>query len=302
MTKISAAKMTNVRDEISFLDRLDPAFDRVAAEYPFPNYLSEASRHQLRAIATALDSLLEDKRKPKLLDVGSGPLDKTAVLQRMGFDCSAVDDLSDPWHLLADNRIRILDFAEREGIRFHLQSEDDYAIPFATESFDIVTSIAVIEHLHDSPRHIINAMTKHLRTGGLLVVVMPNAVNLRKRLDVVRGRTNYNPLGELYHSLGSYRGHVREYTLSETRDICELSGLEVRHASTFDHLGDTLPFGLRHIYRLAGKLDPTLLTGLLVIAEKPEGWVEVAEDPESYFRAIGGATPYNFAKADLQNS
>lgn len=272
------------------LQSLDSAFDAVAAEYPFPNYLTEASRRQLRAMMSALGNLLPEN--PTLLDVGSGPLDKTAVLQRIGFQCSAVDDLSDPWHLLGDNRQKVLDFARREGIAFHLQTEGDYTIPFPREHFDVVTSFAVIEHLHDSPRLILNAMGEHLKTGGLMVIEMPNAVNLRKRLDVLRGRTNYSPLGELYHSLGPYRGHVREYTLNETVELCELSGFVVHHAAHFDHLGQSLPFGARQAYALAGRLMPSLYTGLLVVAEKPGGWTPRGECSESYFRAIAGATPY----------
>lgn len=276
---------------MSRLAKLDAAFEAVAKEYPFPGYLNDASRHQLRAIVDGIEKFAPDATE--LLDVGSGPLDKAAVLQRIGFRCSAVDDLADPWHLIGDNRETILNFGRREGVQFHLQPDGDYSIPFPKEHFDVVTSIAVIEHLHDSPRHILNAMGEHLKTGGLLIVVMPNAVNLRKRLDVLRGRTNYNPLGELYHSLGPYRGHVREYTIAETREICELNGFIVKSAGTFDHLGDSLPPGWRHAYKLAGKLVPTLLTGLIVVAAKPAGWSPRAEDAESYFRAIAGATPYD---------
>lgn len=274
------------------LQHLDAAFERVGSDFPFQGYLNANCYHQLRAIVAALDELRPETAVPRLLDVGSGPLDKTAVLQRLGFQCSAVDDLSDPWHLLGDNQKAIIEFAARQSIDFHLQTEGDYSIPFPKDHFDVVTSIAVIEHLHDSPRHILNIMGEHLKTGGLLVIEMPNAVNLRKRLSVLRGRTNYNPLGELYHSLGAYRGHVREYTLAETVEICDLSGFKVRQATTFDHLGHTLPFGVRHAYRFAGAIIPSLKTGLLVIAEKPPGWVPRPDDPASYFRSIAGATPY----------
>lgn len=80
--------------------------------------------------------------------------------------------------------------------------------------------------------------------------------------------------------------------MTETREICELNGFVVRHAITFDHLGYRLPFGVRQAYNLAGELIPSLLTGLLVLAEKPAGWTQREEDPASYFRTIAGATPY----------
>lgn len=86
-----------------FVDKLDQVFAAVAENYPFENYLTDARRYQLRALVDALRGL-KDVEHPTLLDVGSGPLDKAAVLQRLRFQCSAVDDLSDPWRLLGDNR------------------------------------------------------------------------------------------------------------------------------------------------------------------------------------------------------
>lgn len=273
-------------------NRVMKAFAEVGSAFPIPDYCQDYSRIQIEEIAASLQRIVGDFKGKRLLDVGSGPMDKAAVFSRLGFDCFAADDLSDPWHLTPGMRDAILDFGKKFDIAFHRQTPEDYSIPFENESFDVVTSIAVIEHLHDSPRQILNAMGEKLKPGGTLVVVMPNSVNLRKRISVLRGRTNYNPLEELYFSIGGYRGHVREYTLDETVQICKWSGFDLVEARTFEHLAQSKlgAVGSR-IYAALGNLLPGLRSGLLVICRKPTDWTPAKEDSERYFEAIGGALP-----------
>lgn len=270
-------------------------FDQVSKSFPFPGYLTLGTYYSVKHLLTELTRITNTLKGLELLDVGCGPMDKTAIFSKMGLICSGVDDLRDPWHALNQNTRTILNFAKSMDINFHHQSSDDYTIPFPENYFDIITSIAVIEHLHDTPRILLNSMGAHLKPGGLLVVEMPNSVNLRKRLSVLFGKTNYNPVSELFYSLGPYRGHVREYTLEETMWICHAAGYEVIHSSTYEpNAYDKLPYGLRHIYILAGALVPTLRSGLLVIAKKPDNWKPVPENPKLYYQSIAGATPLHF--------
>lgn len=268
------------------------AFEAVSKSFPFKNYLTSYCYYQVAAITHSLAQLGAAPPGLKLLDVGCGPMDKTAILQSMGYECSAADDLRDPWHLLGDNRDRIIDFANSVGINFCMQEENDYTTPFQREYFDIVTSIAVIEHLHDSPRLILNDMGSYLKPEGYLVVVMPNSVNLRKRLSVLLGKTNYNPVQEMYYSLGQYRGHVREYTLDETQFICRAAGFKVVYANTFEHIAySRLPFGPRELYLLLGKIFRGFRSSIIVIAQKPLNWRPLPEDADRYFSSISSAVP-----------
>lgn len=277
---------------MSLVEKIDQAFLEVSEAFPFPGYMQPYCYFQLRAIIEELSRHLPCFEGRSLLDVGSGPMDKTAVFQRIGFRTYAVDDLSDPWHKLPGNVSKILAFGKAQEICFHLQEENHYSIPFETASFDIVTSIAVIEHLHDSPRHILNLMGEYLRDGGLLVIAMPNAVNLRKRLSVLCGRTNYNPVDEMFYAIDQYRGHVREYTLKETAYICERAGFEIISSKHFEHLAYTkVPRIVRPIYLSLVSLVPSLKTGVLVIARKPSGWKPLGMESASYWKAIAASTP-----------
>ncbi len=271
---------------------VEAAFDVVAKDFPVPDYMQIYSRIEVEEICKSLNAHLGSFEGKQLLDVGSGPMDKTAIFARLGFQTFAVDDLSDPWHKAPGMVDAIKTFARRQGVTFHQQTPDNYEIPFEAGTFDVVMSIAVIEHLFDTPRLILNAMGQQLKPNGILVVVMPNSVNLRKRLSVLGGRTNYNPLGELYYSIGGYRGHVREYTLDETAQICRWSGFEVLEARTFEHLAQYKLKGLAQlVYLLCGWMIPTLRSGLLVVCRKPSAWKPAPEDPTRYFEAISETTP-----------
>jgi SAM-dependent methyltransferase len=267
------------------------AVDEVHAAFPFPGYIANGVRHGMAHVLLEVARHVRAEGKPRLLDIGCGPMDKTAVFQALGFECSAVDDLGDPWHRRNGNLEKIEAFARARGIRFHRQ-DGTCAIPFPPGRFDVVTIFDVIEHLHESPREMLNAAGTQLKTGGVLAVTMPNSVNLRKRLAVLRGRTNYPAAGQFYLSPDGWRGHVREYTLDETVHLCEAAGFRVESATTFegnayDKLGGTK---LRAYLALA-KLFPTLRSFLLVVARKPEGWAPRPPDPEAFRRAQEGVVP-----------
>jgi SAM-dependent methyltransferase len=266
------------------------AVDAVRATFPFPGYIQEGVRQGLAEIVPRIAAHV-GSRRPRLLDIGCGPMDKTAVLQRIGFECSAVDDLSDPWHRRDGNLERILAFAEREGIRFHLQ-DAEYRIPFPAESFDVVTVFDVIEHLHQSPRELLNAAGTHLRPGGVLAITMPNAANLRKRLDVLRGRTNFPPLEQFYLSCDGWRGHVREYTLDETASLCRMAGFEVVSATGYEgNAHDMLRGAALRIFLRVVRSFPALASGLCVIARRPPSWSPAPADPLAFRRAQARSVP-----------
>ncbi len=268
------------------------AFDKLQRMFPFPGYCDRAMLEEIAVIVEELRKYLPTFDQKCLLDIGSGPMDKTAMFKFLGFECWAADDLTDPWHQRYDNAWKIKEFAQQAGISFFKQTPSEYAVPFEPESFDVVCALGVIEHLHESPRALLNTMGRFVRQDGLLIIAMPNSVNLRKRLSVLMGRTNYPSVDAFYHSAGQWRGHVREYTLSEAAFICKAAGFEVLTQRTFEHLAFTkLSFPLRDIYLMLTSIIPTLGSGLLVICKKPASWKPQSEDPEAFRVAISNAVP-----------
>jgi SAM-dependent methyltransferase len=267
------------------------ALERVDADFPFPGYIVRGVRHGLAHVVPEVARHVRAEGTPRLLDIGCGPMDKTAVFQALGFECTGVDEMGDPWHRRGDNLQRMETFARAHGVRFHLLDET-HELPFPPGGFDVVTVFDVIEHLHESPRELLNAAGTQLKTGGVLAVVMPNSVNLRKRLSVLFGRTNYPDVDQFYLSPGRWRGHVREYTLGETARLCEAAGFRVESATAFEgNAHDLLRGAGLRAYLALSRLAPTVRSALLVVARKPEGWAPKTADPEGFRRAQSGSVP-----------
>lgn len=271
---------------------LRKAIEESREVFPFQDYITEATYHEMYAILRNLRKYLSGFRHKRLLDIGSGPMDKTGIFQMLGFECHAVDDLNDPWHLTDNNIIKIKKYAKDTGIEFYHQKLDENTIPFEANSFDVVCSLSVIEHLHESPRSLLNSMGTFAKPNGLMIIVTPSSVNLRKRLSVLMGHTNYPPVDMIFNSIGTWRGHVREYTLSEINYICRASGFEILLSRTFESLAyGKLTTPLRQLYLLLGNIIPSLCSGLLVICRKPESWQPIKEDPEADRRCLARVLP-----------
>lgn len=218
-------------------------------------------------------------------------MDKTAVFRKLGLECYAIDELTDEWHYWGNNQEKILQFAEQQGIRFHLGRTGD-SVPFAERSFDVVTLFDIIEHLHESPRDILNTAGRFLKTGGALCVTMPNSVNLRKRLSVLVGKTNYPPVNQFYLSPRGWRGHVREYTLDEAVYIVRATGFEILDAATIEPIASKkLGPITRHLFLAGCLVFPHLRSGLSIIGRKPKDWQPVACNEPAYLKAVSRFQP-----------
>jgi SAM-dependent methyltransferase len=90
--------------------------------------------------------------------------------------------------------------------------------------FDAVTSFDSMEHWHDSPKRLFHSAVEALNPGGVFVLGVPNAANLRKRLTVPLGRASWSPMGEWYER-DRFRGHVREPNVRDLRYIAKDIGL-----------------------------------------------------------------------------
>ena len=93
----------------------DAAIAEVRETFPFPNYFG-ANLAPWRTVGNVVRQYC--KPGDKLLDLGSGPCDKTAIAKHLGLQCTAIDDLQDDWHQRGDTIERIEQFARDTGIAF----------------------------------------------------------------------------------------------------------------------------------------------------------------------------------------
>jgi len=116
---------------------------------------------------------------------------------------------------------RLMDY----GIRGHFLEVGKDPIPEPDDSVDVVFVGNVIEHLPHTPRYFLQDLIRILKPGGHLVVDTKNAVDLKTRLKMLLGVSNWPTLRGIYPIEYNYMHH-KEYTLAELVDVLELSGLE----------------------------------------------------------------------------
>ena len=231
--------------------------------FPFPDYFYLG----LEAHRTALETVRKwVPRGGKILDIGCGPLDKTALFAWDGYETHAVDDLADAWHREGGNLAKIEAFAKSSGVR--LTVSDGESLPADAKNLDAVTMFDVIEHLHTSPRGIMEAALSRLKSGGVIIISVPSAVNIRKRIDVLRGRTNYPPYKQFFEA-PVWRGHVREYTGDDLRQLAGLMNLEVLELRGIDQMLGVLPAAIQKPYLAVTNLFPGLKDSWLLVVRKP---------------------------------
>jgi SAM-dependent methyltransferase len=258
-------------------------------EFPFQGYM-EARRPAYETITANCANLLPPGSR--ILDFGAGPCDTSAVLARMGFQCTAIDDLNDDWHTCGANRDRIQRFARTAGV--DLIVTDRVPNWLVADSFDMVMIHDVIEHIADSPRDLLLKLIGLLRTGGYLYITVPNAVNLRKRLLVLSGRTNYPRFPAYYWSCPLWRGHKREYVKGDLSLICEYLGLKRILLRGEHHRLTSLPYWSQRFYRMTiGRID-SLRETLALIGQKGPSWSPLEFTPGILQEIRQRETPYRY--------
>ena len=241
---------------------------RTADVFPFAGYCDVLADAQISVAQTVLRHLW---RGATILDFGAGPCDKTSVLQGLGYVCTGCDDLNDPWHLLPGNREKIIEFARNSGIDFRLAAAGE-ALPYSQEQFDMVMLHDVVEHLHDSPRELLNDLVGLIKPDGLLFITVPNAGNIRKRLAVLMGGSNYPDIEYFYWTRGRWRGHVREYVRADLLSLADYLDLAVIELRACDHMLRRLPAAIRPAYRAVTGLLPGLKDTWALVCRKRHGW------------------------------
>ena len=266
------------------------AFNFLKANYPIPNYLDGRESEHI-FIADLIRQFLP--KGGRILDLGCGGMNKTALMALLGYEMHGADDFQDPWHLQNNNLGKLKKFAEDFGITLRVQNIGNYKLDYPENYFDGVMINDVIEHLHESPRDLLNNAGYWLREGGVLLVTMPNSVNLRKRLDVLRGRSNYPSVEMFYEFIGPWRGHVREYTLNEQEYILRRNGFTVCFSTTYHGMADRKLKSnfLKSLYKGICLLFPTMREGLVTVGQKPHGWRPKEADRDTFRKSMAGFVP-----------
>lgn len=268
------------------------AVKKIVELFPFKGYMSAALERRNTNLNVAETVCRYLQPGARILDFGSGPCDKAAVLQLLGYKCSALDDLQDDWHKLPGNKERIVEFARKSGVDFRLASESSRS--FEKESFDMVMLLDVLEHSHDSPRNLLNSLLEMCKPGGYLLVTVPNAVNVRKRVDVCLGKTNYPRYEIFYYYPVPWRGHVREYVRDDLSKLAEYLKVEIMELRGCDHMLGKVPKALQPFYLLFTDFFDGLKDSWTLVVKKPKDWRPHNPSRSDIEAKIGKTTSYQY--------
>jgi len=93
--------------------------------------------------------------------------------------------------------------------------------PVESERFDVITCIAVLEHLFD-PYAIVAEFNRVLRPDGILIVEVPNIAYLKYRFNILLGKFP----GTSGDEAGWDGGHLHYFTVSSLRALLNDNGFE----------------------------------------------------------------------------
>lgn len=158
-----------------------------------------------------VDSCLENVRGNSLLDLACGDGLMTEMFARR---MSRVVGVDANGKILADAKKRLPD------VEFHESLVEDLEL---TEKFDTVTMLDLLEHVID-PIALLKKAASFLNDDGVLIVHVPNAQAINRRLAVLMG--TLESCEELSPFDIQIAGHRRSYSLPTLKQDIEKAGLK----------------------------------------------------------------------------
>jgi SAM-dependent methyltransferase len=112
--------------------------------------------------------------------------------------------------------------------------------------YDCIVCSHVLEHLY-RPWEVLGQLRTHLKPSGVLIVALPNVLEVKTRMAFLKGRFRYTDWGTLDNT------HYRFFDWETAYELIENAGfvVEVRMAQGYC----PLPFIRRFLGPVAGKLD-----------------------------------------------
>jgi SAM-dependent methyltransferase len=195
------------------------------------------------------------------VDLGGGLSLANAVLAQLGMSAYVVDLLEGyfPHSSLQTDGTAQVAFLESQGVKFIRADLTNCNLldHFDPDSVDVFSSYHALEHMHHSPRRMLESAMEAMKPGGRVFFEVPNAANLLKRLRLLIGRTNY-PEYEGFWEPDIYFGHVREYSVADLKSLAgylRLRNVKIVGKNWFGALYRKIP-NRALAQRLDGMLQP----------------------------------------------
>lgn len=154
-----------------------------------------------------------------VLEYGAVPLLMTAALSELGYRVQGLDVAPERF----STAIAELELDVR---RCDVESE---AVPFDSETFDLVVFSELFEHLRIDPIFTLGEVHRILKRDGLLLLSTPNLRSFRGLRNLLVHHLGHASSGGVYEQYDKLRtlghmGHVREYTVREVAEFLDRIG------------------------------------------------------------------------------
>jgi SAM-dependent methyltransferase len=188
------------------------------------------------------------------------------ALARLGFDVTLSEKYAYYYGAFDDLRR----FLVAEGVDVWDEDLTEPLDSSPARSFNVITCLALIEHLPSSPRALMENLSRLLRDNGVLVLEVPNIAYWPKRLQALLGQSIHPPLRDVFDAAVPFTGHHREYTASELRQLVEWSGFTVVDEAAYNYTPEPERHGLYWlIWRWPARHLRTAREVLMVAARRP---------------------------------
>ncbi len=227
------AALDVTRELMNLLPTYDPS--KMNERHGYRN--RELSGQYLRQSTIRVYHLIRQLRERGLnggtvLEVGSLFGQFSLVLQRLGYQVTCIDRYRG-YHGALDGYVAHLRAAGVNVI--DADRSDEEALTAQLGTFDVVLSMAVIEHIPHTPREFLSMLGSHVAPGGVLALDTPNIARYWNRRRLATGLTIHQAIDDQFYSTIPYEGHHREYTAAELSWMLEQLGAADIAVRMFDY-------------------------------------------------------------------
>lgn len=210
-------------------------------EFDFDNYLRASSVRFFNAYV----AFAEHKQRLSVCDVGGFWGVFPITLAQLGFDVTMTESL----RYYGGAFDQLFESIRREGVKVidYDPFESDGAMP---ERFDVITVMAVLEHYPHSLKVFMKNVKTLLRADGRIYLEVPNIAYLPRRIRFLFGQSPLTSLEDIFRSDVPFIGHHHEFTMSELRNLAQLSGLTILKENCYNYSVKTQSL----VKRMAGSL------------------------------------------------
>jgi 2-polyprenyl-3-methyl-5-hydroxy-6-metoxy-1,4-benzoquinol methylase len=169
-----------------------------------------------------------NSQKTKILDVGTGIGIMPLALKQLGFKAYGADlyIFGENNMFAVDDLLKLKTIWETANLDISNFDITNDKVTDKKEYYDIIISEATIEHLKN-PKEFFKKCNELLSLGGYLFITTPNLTTLLKRIKFMFGISPNWPVKEFFLEGENFKGHWREYTIKELKQMGEEAGFYV---------------------------------------------------------------------------